>query len=224
VAAPKVGSRGRVIALDLLPILPISKNVTILQGDFLSQSIQEELASVIAKSTSQRSDPSSPQSDHPQEQETASSHRVDSILSDMMANMSGIRARDIEASLELCETALHFARGRLKTGLTKAPVEDAEGKRMLALKDYKGNMLYVPLPEPTLTSTNRCTPSPCSMKFFQHPLLADFKKTQLVPSFEKVIVEKPKESRSGESRDLGQLARLIHHELVQNPPRRTSCV
>jgi 23S rRNA U2552 (ribose-2'-O)-methylase RlmE/FtsJ len=61
----------------------------------------------------------------------------------MMANMSGIRARDIEASLELCEIALYFARGRLKTGLTKAPVEDAEGKRMLALRDYKGNMLYV---------------------------------------------------------------------------------
>jgi hypothetical protein len=36
------------------------------------------------------------------------------------------------------------------------------------------------------------------MKFFQHPLLADFKKTKLVPAFEKVIVEKPKESRSGE--------------------------
>lgn len=40
------------------------------------------------------------------------------------------------------------------------------------------------------------------MKFFQHPLLADFKKTQLVPVFEKVIVEKPKESRSGQCRDL----------------------
>ena len=35
------------------------------------------------------------------------------------------------------------------------------------------------------------------MKFFQHPLLADFKKTQLEPVFEKVVVEKPKESRSG---------------------------
>lgn len=63
----------------------------------------------------------------------------------MMANMSGIRARDIEASLELCETALHFARGRLKTGLTRHPTEDAEDKRILALKDYKGNMLYVSL-------------------------------------------------------------------------------
>lgn len=118
--------------------------MTILQGDFLSPSIQEELASVIAKSTTQRSYPPVSQSDHPESHDISpSTHRVDSIISDMMANMSGIRARDIEASLELCETALHFARGRLKTGRTKSPVEDEEGKRMLALKDYKGNMLYV---------------------------------------------------------------------------------
>ncbi|KAJ9110976.1 hypothetical protein QFC20_002743 [Naganishia adeliensis] len=93
-----------------------------------------------------------------------------------MANMSGIRARDIEASLELCEMALYFSRGRLKSGLTKMPEEDAEGSRMLTLKDYRGNML---------------------LKFFQHPLLSEFKRTQLDPVFEKVVVEKPKESRSG---------------------------
>ncbi|GHJ86922.1 hypothetical protein NliqN6_3324 [Naganishia liquefaciens] len=183
VAAPKVGSRGRVVALDLLPILPISKNVTILQGDFLSPSIQEELAAVIAGSTTLRSEQPISQRDAHFSEDTRTSlepslQRVDSILSDMMANMSGIRARDIEASLELCETALRFARGRLKTGLTKSHAEDGEGKKVLALRDYKGNML---------------------MKFFQHPLLADFKKTQLEPVFEKVAVEKPKESRSESS-------------------------
>ena len=147
-AAPKVGSRGRVVALDLLPILPISKNVTILQGDFLSPSIQEELAAVIAGSTTLRSEQPISQRDAHFSEDTRTSlepslQRVDSILSDMMANMSGIRARDIEASLELCETALRFARGRLKTGLTKSHAEDGEGKKVLALRDYKGNMLYV---------------------------------------------------------------------------------
>jgi hypothetical protein len=63
------------------------------------------------------------------------------------------------------------------------------------------------------------------MKFFQHPLLADFKKTKLVPAFEKVIVEKPKESRSGEFVNLeGRFGRLIYHQSLQNPPKRTLCV
>lgn len=80
-----------------------------------------------------------------------STQRVDSILSDMMANMSGIRARDIAASLELCETALCFARGRLKSGMTKLPAEDGEDKKVSALRDYKGNLLYV-LPHGRWTS------------------------------------------------------------------------
>lgn len=121
-------------------------------------------------------------------------------MSDMMANMSGIRARDIEASLELCEMALYFSRGRLKSGLTKMPEEDAEGSRMLTLKDYRGNMLCVSLLFRFTTSilTPSHHPWYYRLKFFQHPLLSEFKRTQLDPVFEKVVVEKPKESRSGE--------------------------
>jgi hypothetical protein len=134
----------------LLPILPIRRNVTILQGDFLSLSVQEQLAKAISMPPTKitRVNPPILLADNPPQQEEktdGSTPRVDTVLSDMMANMSGIRARDIEASLELCEMALHFSRGRLKSGLTKAPEEDAEGKKMLTLKDYRGNMLCVSL-------------------------------------------------------------------------------
>lgn len=145
VASPKVGSKGHVIALDLLPILPIRRNVTILQGDFLSPSVQEQLSQAITTppTKTRRSSPSFLVADNPPQPPPidTSTIRVDTVLSDMMANMSGIRARDIEASLELCEMALHFSRGRLKSGLTKVAGHDAEGRRILALKDYKGNML-----------------------------------------------------------------------------------
>jgi 23S rRNA (uridine2552-2'-O)-methyltransferase len=40
---------------------------------------------------------------------------VDTVLSDMMAPMSGIRDRDIQASLDLVSAALEFAKGTLKS-------------------------------------------------------------------------------------------------------------
>ncbi|KAJ9096413.1 hypothetical protein QFC21_005235 [Naganishia friedmannii] len=180
VASPKLGSKGHVIALDLLPILPIARNVTVLQGDFLSSSVQAELEHVIATSAASRQKHSATTSDNTETEHSSGGAvpRVDTILSDMMANMSGIRVRDIEASLELCQTALSFAQGRLKTGLTKQIESEGEEKKALSLKDYKGCML---------------------IKFFQHPLLSEFKKKQLQPVFEKVLVEKPKESRSESS-------------------------
>jgi hypothetical protein len=38
-----------------------------------------------------------------------------------------------------------------------------------------------------------------SMKFFMHPDLDDFRKSELLPRFSKVVVDKPKESRKGTS-------------------------
>ena len=37
-----------------------------------------------------------------------------------------------------------------------------------------------------------------SLKFFMHPDLDEFKRTELIPRFSKVVVDKPKESRKGE--------------------------
>jgi len=37
-----------------------------------------------------------------------------------------------------------------------------------------------------------------SLKFFMHPDLDDFRKSELVTRFRKVVVDKPKESRKGQ--------------------------
>jgi 23S rRNA (uridine2552-2'-O)-methyltransferase len=89
--------------MDLLPFAPL-KGVTFLQGDFLSPSVQQQLFHLLMPSSS--------------EGKQSSGHSpglVDSVISDMMANMSGIRSRDVENSLSLCEAALSFAIAVLKT-------------------------------------------------------------------------------------------------------------
>jgi 23S rRNA (uridine2552-2'-O)-methyltransferase len=123
VASKEVGPRGQVIALDLLPVSPL-KNVSFIQGDFLSPSVQLQLHNLLstsASSTSLSDAPSSDTADSPIER------RVDSVISDMMANMSGIKSRDIENSLQLCEAALGFAMGVLKTRSNKERTGPARG-------------------------------------------------------------------------------------------------
>ncbi|WVO14116.1 hypothetical protein L204_101744 [Cryptococcus depauperatus] len=140
-------------AIDLLPMEP-TPNVQILQGDFLSSSVQETLRSMVG----------SPES----------GDGVDTVLSDMMAPMTGNRTRDVNLNLELCAAATVFARGVLK--------KTEEGKEMKLVKgkkEYPGGSLVI--------------------KFFAHPDLDDFKKKELDPWFSKVVVEKPKESRSESS-------------------------
>lgn len=88
VAAQKVGAGGKVIAVDLLDIAPIS-GVTVLKGDFREARLLEALEG----------------------------RRADVVLSDVLPNLSGIpnvdQARAAELSLaaiEFCQKALH-ARG-----------------------------------------------------------------------------------------------------------------
>jgi hypothetical protein len=42
-------------------------------------------------------------------------------------------------------------------------------------------------------------PDEYSLKFFMHPDLDEFKRSELIPRFSKVVVDKPKESRKGMS-------------------------
>jgi 23S rRNA (uridine2552-2'-O)-methyltransferase len=84
VAAKKVGDKGRVIGIDLLPVEPIS-GVTLFQADFTSD---EGLALV----------------------ETAlDSKKVDLVLSDMAPNLSGVKDADQAKHYSLAELALDFA-------------------------------------------------------------------------------------------------------------------
>jgi 23S rRNA (uridine2552-2'-O)-methyltransferase len=85
VAADKVKPSGRVIAIDLLPIAPIS-GVTLLKGDFRSERLHQALADA----------------------------KADVVLSDLSANLSGIGSVDQARALELTGAAIDFCCRSLK--------------------------------------------------------------------------------------------------------------
>jgi 23S rRNA (uridine2552-2'-O)-methyltransferase len=89
VAAKKVGPSGRVIAIDLLPMDPVT-GVTLLQGDFASR---RGLAAV---------------------EEALAGRRADLVLSDMAPNLSGIAISDQARSMALAEAARDFALAHLQ--------------------------------------------------------------------------------------------------------------
>ena len=89
VAAKRVGTSGRVIAVDLLPMEPIA-GVTFVQADF---SAQKGLAAV---------------------EEALAGGRADVVLSDMSPNLSGIAVSDQARSMALAELARDFALSHLK--------------------------------------------------------------------------------------------------------------
>ncbi len=84
VAIKIVGSKGQVIASDILDIEPID-GVDFLCGDFTQDSVYEELLSL------------------------TKGKKIDVVLSDMAPNMSGQLSVDIPKSMYLCELALDMA-------------------------------------------------------------------------------------------------------------------
>ncbi|EIN04097.1 ribosomal RNA large subunit methyltransferase J [Punctularia strigosozonata HHB-11173 SS5] len=84
-----------IVALDLLPVAPIP-GVRTLRMDFLSPEAEGAIKALL-------SDARNPDG------------RADVVLSDMAANATGNRARDVEASLQICEAALEFCRRNLRT-------------------------------------------------------------------------------------------------------------
>ena len=91
VAVKRCGSKGRVFALDLLPIEPIA-GVEFIQGDFLEDLVLETLEARL------------------------NGVPVDVVLSDMAPNMSGIELTDQARSVNLAELALDFAVRHLRPG------------------------------------------------------------------------------------------------------------
>ncbi len=90
-AARLVGSAGRVVAVDLLPMEPIP-GVDFLEGDFTAPETLEALRDLIG--------------DRP----------VDLVMSDMAPNISGNRAIDQPRTMALLDEALVFAREVLRPG------------------------------------------------------------------------------------------------------------
>jgi 23S rRNA (uridine2552-2'-O)-methyltransferase len=89
--ARRVGSRGRVIASDILPMDSIA-DVDFVQGDFTEESVFEEILTVLA------------------------GDEVDLVISDMAPNMSGMKAVDQPKAMYLLELAVDMARQVLKPG------------------------------------------------------------------------------------------------------------
>ena len=89
VAVERLKGRGRVLAIDLLPVAPMA-GVDSLEGDFTEPEALAWLA------------------------DRLQAGRVDLVLSDMAPNISGIVVRDQARHYELCELALDFAANWLK--------------------------------------------------------------------------------------------------------------
>ena len=91
IVAPVVGDNGRVIASDILP-MDVLEDVTFIQGDFTEESVYNEILDAL------------------------DGQPVDTVISDMAPNMSGVNATDQYSSMYLVELALDMARNVLKPG------------------------------------------------------------------------------------------------------------
>ncbi len=91
-ARPLLGPKGRLIALDILPMEPVPE-VDFIEGDFREETVLKALESKLQGARS-----------------------VDLVMSDMAPNISGVDTADQVASTHLAELALEFARTQLKSG------------------------------------------------------------------------------------------------------------
>jgi len=89
VLAGRIGPAGRVVAVDLLEVAPIS-GVTVIRGDFRDAAVLGQIEAALG------------------------GIRLDLVVSDMAPNLSGVSATDQARSVHLCELALDFARAHLK--------------------------------------------------------------------------------------------------------------
>jgi 23S rRNA (uridine2552-2'-O)-methyltransferase len=90
-AVKQLGKKGRMIALDILPMEPIS-GAQIIQGDFREDDVLETLLSAIGDD------------------------RADLVFSDMAPNISGMEVVDIPRAYYLAELTLDLAQRVLKPG------------------------------------------------------------------------------------------------------------
>ena len=90
-AAQRLGGKGRIIAVDLLPMDPLD-GVEFLQGDFMEDEVLDLLIENLGET------------------------RADLVMSDMAPNISGIQAVDQPRCMYLAELAVDFAARVLREG------------------------------------------------------------------------------------------------------------
>jgi 23S rRNA (uridine2552-2'-O)-methyltransferase len=119
----RVGDKGTVVALDILPMTPLT-GVHFIQGDFREDEVLDELNNVL------------------------NGQQIDLVLSDMAPNMSGMDSIDQPASMYLVELALDFAVNNLsKNGAFLVKVFQGEGFDAF-LKDMRNNFVKVTTRKP----------------------------------------------------------------------------
>jgi 23S rRNA (uridine2552-2'-O)-methyltransferase len=91
VVANKLGEKGRIIALDLLPLHPLPR-VEFIQGDFREEEVLAQL------------------------EEKLQGRHIGLVISDMAPNISGVGSADQARSMLLAELALDFAVKHLMPG------------------------------------------------------------------------------------------------------------
>ena len=91
VAMESIGPRGRVFAMDILPMEPI-EGVSFIQGDFREEAVLAQFESLL------------------------NGRVLDLVICDMAPNMSGHAVTDQAKSFYLCELALDFAHHHLAVG------------------------------------------------------------------------------------------------------------
>jgi 23S rRNA (uridine2552-2'-O)-methyltransferase len=89
--AQRLGGRGRIVALDILP-MPSIPGVAFIEGDFREAEVLARLEADLG------------------------GRAVDLVLSDMAPNMTGVSMVDQARAMELSELALDFAKRHLKLG------------------------------------------------------------------------------------------------------------
>lgn len=89
--ARKLKGKGRILALDILPMEPLD-DVEFIQGDFLEENVLNQLLEQLGD-------------DHP-----------DLVISDMAPNMSGMQVVDIPRAMYMADLALDLSQQVLKPG------------------------------------------------------------------------------------------------------------
>jgi len=115
----KIGHKGRLLAIDILPMEPID-NTLFIEGDFTEQSVYEECLQAMNNA------------------------RADLVISDMAPNLSGIRVADQARSLHLAELSFDLAKSVLKAGgdmLVKVFEGEGTDRYRHELKEHFGKII-----------------------------------------------------------------------------------
>jgi 23S rRNA (uridine2552-2'-O)-methyltransferase len=126
--------QGFVIAVDLLELhksLRSEERVYAIQGNFLDPIVQNKIMDVFRRiddSHGRRNHSSDEGVEGTVKRRIGEDKRVDLVVSDMLANLTGNILRDAQLSLDLCEAALEFSLRNLTPSISTSSFAGRDGK------------------------------------------------------------------------------------------------